>query len=284
MLNWQTAMTSNIKKTFGILIFFAFTLLTACTSIVKDGPPSYNVDVSHIPDAKPKVESLSKIGNKPYRVFGKEYYVMHSSKNYKERGIASWYGSKFHARNTSSGERYNMLAMTAAHKSLPLPTYVQVKNLKNGKQVIVKVNDRGPFESNRLIDLSYAAAKKLGIVGHGTAKVEVTAIDPKNYHDNTARAPVFFARNTSHHTTTPPTKAKNATVYLQVGAFRNKVYAEKLRKHIQSVIHSPVYITQLKSSTKLYRVQIGPIKDHASVSKITQQLSALGLNGKVLLA
>lgn len=283
MLNW---MTSHVKKISGMILFFCFALLTACSSVVKDGPPRYDVDVSRIPDAKPRVESLSRIGNKPYQVFGKRYYVMSSSKNYKERGIASWYGSKFHSRNTSSGERYNMLAMTAAHRSLPLPTYVEVKNLNNGKKVIVKVNDRGPFESSRIIDLSYAAAKKLGIVGHGTAKVEITAIDPRQYNDKTYRAPVFVAKNTTHQAlrASNQTKRAAAAVYLQVGAFSNKSYAEKLQKHLQSVIHSPVHITRLHKTKTLYRVQIGPIKDQASISKINQQLNSLGLNGKVLYA
>lgn len=280
MLN---GMTVRIKKS-RFILFFCFTLLTACSSVVKDGPPRYDVDVSRIPDAKPKVEPLSRIGNKPYQVFGKRYYVMNSSKNYNERGIASWYGSKFHSRNTSNGERYDMLAMTAAHRSLPLPTYVQVKNLNNGKHVIVKVNDRGPFESSRLIDLSYAAAKKLGIVAHGTAKVEVTAIDPRQYNDKTYRAPVFIAKKTSRQAIRVANPTKRGAVYLQVGAFSNKSYAEKLQKHLKTVIHSPVVISKLYKSKTLYRVQIGPIKDQASVAKINQQLSTLGLNGKVLYA
>ncbi len=259
-----------------IMLFLCLTLLTACSTVRKDGPPRYDIDVSHIPDAKPKVEALSRIGNKPYVVFGKRYYVMNSSKNYKERGIASWYGTKFHARHTSSGERYNMLAMTAAHRSLPLPTYVQVKNLHNGRKIIVKVNDRGPFESGRLIDLSYAAAKKLGMVGHGTTRVEVTAIDPRAYHRESTHAPVFLAKNTKHHTP-PATHQAKQTVYLQVGAFSNRTYAEKLQKRIQSVIHSPVHITKLQKSKILYCVRIGPIYDQASVSKINQQLNSLGL-------
>lgn len=111
-----------------------------------------------------------------YRVWGRHYQVMHSSKNYNERGIASWYGRAFHRKITSSGERYNMYGMTAAHKSLPLRTYVQVTNLSNGRQVVVKVNDRGPFVGNRLIDLSYAAAQKLGMVGRGLAPVSIKAL------------------------------------------------------------------------------------------------------------
>jgi len=169
----------NMSQLLLAACFILLTLLSGCATHRKDGPPSFYVDETKIPNAVPKKEPLSKYGNKPvYYVFGQRYYVLPTSKNYEERGIASWYGTKFHSRHTSNGEHYNMLAMTAAHKSLPLPTYVEVTNLANHKKVIVKVNDRGPFESHRLIDLSYVAAKKLGMLGHGTAYVDVRAIDP----------------------------------------------------------------------------------------------------------
>ena len=140
---------------FILLLFFLF-ILTSCSVIpVQDCPPSGNIDVSKIPNATPKSEPRSRYGNPShYVVNGKQYHVMKSSKDYEATGVASWYGSKFHKIRTSSGEPYDMLGMTAAHCSLPLPTYVKVTNLKNGRQVIVKVNDRGPFEKNRLIDLS----------------------------------------------------------------------------------------------------------------------------------
>lgn len=158
-------------------------LLSGCFHFKKqDGPPHFYVDETKIPNAVPKPEPLAKYGNyKTYVVFGKKYHTMASSLGYSEIGTASWYGTKFHQRKTSSGERYNMLAMTAAHKTLPLPTYVEVTNLKNKRKIIVKVNDRGPFESNRLIDLSYVAAKKLGMLGHGTTKVRVRAINPYTF-------------------------------------------------------------------------------------------------------
>jgi len=166
-----------------ILLLLMVLLLSACSHVSrKDGPPNFYVDETRIHNAVPRVEPLSKYGNMPsYCVFGKRYYTLNTSRNYNQVGIASWYGTKFHSRHTSSGEPYNMLAMTAAHKTLPLPTYVEVTNLRNQRKVIVKVNDRGPFESNRLIDLSYVAAKKLGILGHGTARVRVKAIDPRYY-------------------------------------------------------------------------------------------------------
>lgn len=140
-----------------ILILFIGILLSGCNTL-KKGDANQNTSSS-------------------YQVYGKTYHVLNSSKNYEEKGLASWYGSRFHKKRTSSGERYNMYKLTAAHKTLPLDSYVLVTNIKNGKQVVVKVNDRGPFVRNRLIDLSYAAAKKLGILGLGTAAVNVKAVE-----------------------------------------------------------------------------------------------------------
>jgi rare lipoprotein A len=146
----------------GIIILFVI-LLASCYSRHRgDGPPGYDVDVSHIKNPVPRPEPLAKYGNmSSYKVLGKRYYTMKTCPAFEQTGIASWYGTKFHAKRTSSGERYDMLAMTAAHKTLPLPTYVEVTNLSNHRTIIVKVNDRGPFSSNRIIDLSYVAAKKI---------------------------------------------------------------------------------------------------------------------------
>ena len=279
-----------------ILLAILFSL-TACSTLKNDGPPSYYVDESKVPDAVPKNERLSKYGNQhSYRVFGKTYHVMSSSTDYEEQGIASWYGRKFHAQPTSSGERYNMLAMTAAHKTLPLPTYVQVTNLRNGRKVIVKVNDRGPFESNRLIDLSYVAAKKLGMLGHGTAYVDVKAIDPLHYDRNTfdksIRPKEFYLANNSvvmpRHSVThrkpmlihyaKAHQAGKAGVYLQVGAFKNKALALQMKKRLRTMFSSStIIITQLADKHKLYRVKIGPFKDVAAASHIANRLKAVGL-------
>lgn len=145
-----------------------------------DGAPLNPLCIHNIPDAKPKLEPLSRYGNPAtYEVFGKTYHVLKKTQHGDtQKGMASWYGTKFHGRRTSSGEPYDLYSMTAAHKNLPLPTYVSVKNLKNNREIIVKVNDRGPFVGDRIIDLSYAAAKKLGVFEHGTAPVSVTVIDP----------------------------------------------------------------------------------------------------------
>ncbi len=155
-------------------------LLSGCAgSGGKDGPGDWS-EFTDAPDAVPKAEPKSKYGNPAsYVVFGKRYKTKTSSAGHVERGVASWYGKKFHGRKTSSGERYDMYAMTAAHKSLPLPTYAKVTNLENGRTAVVRINDRGPFHGDRVIDLSYTAARKLGVVSKGTAVVEVRAIDPR---------------------------------------------------------------------------------------------------------
>lgn len=260
------------------LCLINFMLLNGCSTTkvaTGDGPPPFDVDVSQIQDATPRCEPLSKYGNMPtYRVFGKKYHVMRSAKRYHAQGVASWYGMKFHKRNTSSGEPYDLLAMTAAHRTLPLPTYVQVTNIKNGRKIIVKVNDRGPFAANRIIDLSYVAAKKLGMLGRGTAFVDVKAIDPNeaNEHPNW----IMANQSVSHQYAAKP---YHHGVYLQVGAFKNRSLAENLKKRLTHIVTSPVRVTQLaKASNNLYRVQIGPIKDTATANHITKKLKQIGLH------
>lgn len=175
--------------------------LSGCTVSPKkdnsDGPPLRPlVNAHNVPDAVPKVEPRTRIGNKShYTVFQKRYKVLSSSKGFRQRGLASWYGRHWHGRHTASGERYDMYAMTAAHKNLPFPTYVRVTNLENAKSVIVKVNDRGPFHGNRVIDLSYTAAVKLGVLARGTAHVEIEAIDPHQYkHPHHPQRPMPLKR------------------------------------------------------------------------------------------
>lgn len=257
-------------------------LLTSCSTRVakKDGPPNFYVDETRVPNAVPKPEKLAKYGNMPsYRVFGKRYYTMRSSKHYDVVGTASWYGTQFHERNTSSGEPYDMLGMTAAHKTLPLPTYVEVTNLANQRKIIVKVNDRGPFASDRILDLSYVAAKKLGMLGHGTARVRVKAIDPYRYGQE-----FELAKNTRKSPRSMPSFAKTKPalssrfVYLQAGAFRNKVHAQKLKERLSTLISAPVRI----SRGKFYRVEIGPFRDVASANKMTSKLLKWGIKSNKL--
>lgn len=173
--SFQRFFSETTRRT---VIILTLALLAGCTSEpLIDGIPAH---IARIPDAVPKVEPLAKSGNAPsYVVRGQQYRVKSNSHGYVERGLASWYGKPFHGRKTSSGETYDMNGMSAAHKSLPLPTYVRVTNLANQRSIVIRINDRGPFHGSRLIDLSYTAAVKLGVDKTGTALVEVRAIDPR---------------------------------------------------------------------------------------------------------
>lgn len=261
--------------------------LASCTHTRRgDGPPSFNVDVSKIPNAVPKPEPLAKYGNmSSYKVSGRRYYPMKSVQHFEQTGVASWYGTMFHDRRTSSGEKYDMLAMTAAHKTLPLPTYVEVTNLKNHKTIIVKVNDRGPFSSNRIIDLSYVAAKKIGMTGRGTALVKIRAINPYMYARSSSK---FVGRHIREASPAIAAAAKKQSaraahyVYLQAGAFKNKTYAVKLKNRLAGMLSFPVRVSHPAINSKLYRVQIGPIHDNASAEKITKRLRSLGISTKTL--
>ncbi len=248
-------------------------LAGACTSLpsprlpVADSGPTEPVDVSHIPDAVPRAEPRSRYGNPDsYVVMGRRYHVLASSKGYVERGIASWYGTKFHGRRTSSGEPYDMYAMTAAHKTLPLPTYARVTNLSNGRTVVVRINDRGPFHGNRIIDLSYAAAVKLGIAGKGTGLVEVRALDPGRPDPS---------EPTLHQAGTP--RASEPALYLQVGAFANRLNAERLSERLRR-LNTPVEVTPAtRRERTVYRVRIGPLAGAEEADRVASQLAEQGL-------
>ncbi|WP_261843868.1 septal ring lytic transglycosylase RlpA family protein [Aliamphritea ceti] len=240
-------------------------------SIKQDRPPDEtDVDVSKIPNAVPRVEAKSRGGNKSrYEVFGKTYYVLPSSAGYKERGEASWYGKKFHGHKTSNGEIYDMFAMTAAHKSLPLPTYVQVTNLKNNRKIIVRVNDRGPFHQGRIIDLSFVAAKKLDMLGGGVTQVEVEAIDPRTWQS---------ARGVVAAGTQATSQQSGKKRYLQVGAFSLLSSAEQASRELNDLFGNlPVRIVPLaKSDRTLYRVQLGPVDFGANLAEIVSKVEAAG--------
>jgi rare lipoprotein A len=232
----------------------------------QDSAPDQDIDASTIPDAIPRHEPRSKYGNPgSYVVNGRRYYVMDDAQGYVERGIASWYGKKFHGHRTSSGEPYNMYAMTAAHTRIPLPTYVQVTNLQNQRTVVVRVNDRGPFHPNRIIDLSYAAAKKLGITAKGTAMVEVRAIGPgKNY--TVANKPTSDIRM----------EQAEFQLYLQVGAFVSRRNAEQLQQKLRNR-YATLNVNALYSEeNKVYRVRIGPLASVAEADRLVETLSRQG--------
>ena len=243
---------------------------TACSfKGPQDGAPRKEVDVASIPNATPRVEPITASGNpSSYTVLGKTYSVMRSAEGYVERGLASWYGTKFHGRKTSNGETYSMYEMTAAHKSLPIPTYVQVTNLKNGREIIVRVNDRGPFHANRIIDLSYVAARKLGIVGTGTGFVEVRSIDPNTWN-----------KPKPHHKA-PVTRTANAAafdaLYIQAGAFSSQHNAMQLQQNLLELFPRRRVNLAFNDSDNLYRVRIGPIPTVEEADRIAQTISDNG--------
>lgn len=243
--------------------------LASCS--VKDSAPHhYSKNWDEIPDAVPKNEAKSKYGNPDsYVVFGKRYYVMDSSDGFKQKGDASWYGTKFHGQRASSGETYNMYAMTAAHKTLPLPTYVEVKNLKNGRKAVVKVNDRGPFHDGRIIDLSYAAATKLGVVATGTAPVEIRVIN-NGVADERKGSAVGIDEEYID---------ENGKLYVQIAAFSTEENALKMINDLRDKkFHSVRIHVDNDKGKLLYRVRIGPMPTDNVAEKVLAQLKEINLN------
>ena len=228
-------------------------------SSFEDGP---------IEEPTPRVEEKSPFGNPPYyEVDGVVYHVLSSGAGYSETGIASWYGQKFHGRRTSSGEVYDMYQYTAAHKTLPLPSYARVTNIDTGDSVIVKINDRGPFVKNRIIDLSYAAAKKLGYDHHGTARVEVTVLASPGGPQK--------AVNPDGELEIPPMEQQhdNAKLFVQVGAFSDEMRADTLASRLRDYFKQPISLTPVNvNGQKLHRVRIGPLYDARAAEAILSQL------------
>jgi len=297
-----------------LALLCATSLLVACSttqhskkssksrySQAQDSAPAHAVDVADVKDAIPRVEPKSRYGNPvSYKVFGKRYHTLASSKGYHDRGIASWYGTKFHGHRTSSGEPYDMYQMSAAHKTLPLPTYARVTNLDNGNSVIVKINDRGPFHDNRIIDLSYAAAARLDILGKGTGLVEVQAIDPRAYNPKAAKqakpsVPVSkpkiaatqavngskteIAAMQAVNVSEAQQPEQGLSLYLQVGAFLSRGNAERLKTRLSSTeLPGNLQISEGKSNRKpIYRVRIGPLANVETADKLTQFLVDQGI-------
>ena len=263
------------------LLLVLWALLTACgSSPVRDSAPRGDRDVSHIPDAQPHAEPRSRYGNPPhYEVFGKRYYTLTSSEGYEERGIASWYGKKFHGRKTSNGDTYDMYGMTAAHTTLPLPTYVEVTNLENGRRVVLRVNDRGPFHGNRLIDLSYAAAKKLGVVSAGTARVNVRAVSVGSVRKQ--------SRSVVEHNSVPvapaATQLDNQLVFLQVGAYASEQSAIEVKTAVQNLTGNPVSIKSIQRQGRtLYRVRVGPLVSAEQGRELSLQLDQQGYDSQIV--
>lgn len=240
-----------------------------------------------IPDAVPRVEPLHRFANRPYTVLGKSYTPMKTRDSYKATGIASWYGKKFHGQKTSSGEVYDMYAMTAAHPTLPLPSYARVTNPVNGKSVVVRVNDRGPFLHNRIMDLSYAAAWKLGYIGNGSARVTVELLHPDS-DTMVAAAPAAVQQVQPVPPTAQPAvvlaSAGDAPVidtaaapgaYIQLGAFGNPDNAEAFRSHMARELDWLSDRIRLEPGGKIMRVQAGPFRDRAEADAHAEKIRGI---------
>jgi len=247
-----------------LLLFLLLVLLaSSCASLKDSAPANYSKQWDEIPDAVPVSVKQSKYGNPDsYVVMGKKYYVMDSSEGFKQKGIASWYGNKFHGRRTSSGEDYDMYAMTAAHKTLPIPVFVEITNIDNGRKAVVKVNDRGPFHEGRIIDLSYAAATKLGVAQTGTANVTirvVTSEEDKNHRrsERIVESPV----------------SEGDKLYIQVAAFVTEKNASKTLDKLQDEGYFDVRLhIESKKGKKVYRVRIGPLPSEHVAKNVLGQL------------
>ena len=260
----------------GALVLLSL-LLSACggggsSRVTRDSAPSGYPDVSDTPDAVPRAEKFARANMRSYTVFGQRYHPLKDNRGFVQQGVASWYGKKFHGNKTANGETYDMFAMTAAHKRLPLPSYVQVRNLENGKVAVLRVNDRGPFHGNRIIDLSYAAASKLCVTRKGTALVEVRAIDPRNPE-------AVNQRPASRHVVSDSTR-----IYLQVGAFGDPRNARRLQSRLRDHLQREVRIQQAEGRNgTLHKVQIGPLASVKIADQVADRLEDIGIYQSQLL-
>ena len=252
-------------------------LVTGCS--VRMGEPSDGpgrpIDPDELPTVVPRDEPRSRYGNPDsYVVHGQRYHVRDSAEGYVAEGVASWYGSKFHGRRTSSGETFDMYRMTAAHRSLPLPTYVRVTNLDNGRSTVVRVNDRGPFVDDRLIDLSYAAATRLGVVERGTAPVRVRALTPgESTGGDGGGAPAADESGTG------ASGSAGGAVYIQVGAFRHLENAEQMRARVLGADIDAVTIEAVETAAgeRVHRVRIGPLPGQGDREALLDRLRRAGI-------
>lgn len=241
----------------------------------RDSGPANAPDLSRIPEPTPRPEPRSRYGNRsPYTVLGKRYRVMEDPSGYVERGIASWYGQKFHGRPTSSLEPYDMCAYTAAHKTLPLPSYVRVTNLENGRSVVVRVNDRGPFHDGRIIDLSYVAALKLGVHAKGTAPVEVRALD--------VAGPATARPAADPHPRREARPGKSPRAWLQVGSFADHGNARRLADQLREAGVAPVELHPADVNGRtVWRVRVGPLRA-GEAERVGAQVRGLGMDPHLL--
>lgn len=244
--------------------------------ISQDRAPTRQLDPAQIPDVIPTPIDRTMAGNRsPYEVLGKRYTVLPTEEGYFERGVASWYGEKFHGHKTSNGEIFDMYQASAAHKSLPIPSFLKVTNLDNNRSIVVRVNDRGPFHGDRIIDLSYAAAVKLGYADKGTARVELEAIVVNADMPRRAARPVSLAR---------VGEAAITEQYLQVGAYSASTAAEDVAATLSSLTRRGVRIEEISTSEgrRLHRVRVGPLSDPDEINMLKQRIASANLGSPYL--
>jgi rare lipoprotein A len=271
------------RETASVLVLALF--LAACGTAPKkaeapsgkyyldDGPPeSVPEGLAQVPDAVPRDEPFHRFANRPYTVFGQTYVPAVNKDAVKQRGLASWYGKKFHGQKTSSGEVYDMFAMTAAHKTFPIPSYARVTNVKNGLVVVVRINDRGPFHPGRVIDLSYAAAAKIGIVAAGSAMVEVERVFEAT--DKTAAVTVSLEAQAAPLAIATPVVAQEAAgLWIQLGAFSSAEGAESFREHVTRELDWMREPVQVLSRDGMHRVRLGPYRNRDEAAAIAEKVS-----------
>jgi len=249
-----------------------------------DGPGDYlPANLDSIPDATPRLEPLNRFANRPYTVLGTDYVPATALRPYKERGVASWYGRKFHGEKTSNGETYDMYAMTAAHPTLPLPSYARVTNVATGKSVVVRVNDRGPFLHGRIIDLSFAAANRIGVAAKGSGEVIVEAIIPGASGTAVAAAPLppvvpaAPLKPAEVPQAAPISAEATGGFAVQLGAFQNFNNAQAFLAHVQGQLATAQVEPRVREAGGLYRVYVGPYPDRDEARRVAERLrSAFG--------
>ena len=270
-------------------------------AIAQDRAPARGIDPGAIPDVVPGPVVRTGAGNRsPYTVLGRTYTVLPTEAGYSARGVASWYGEKFHGHKTSNGEIFDMYRVSAAHKSLPIPSFLRVTNLDNNRSIVVRVNDRGPFHGDRLIDLSYAAAVKLGFADRGTAPVRIEAIIGNSAADSAATAAASAngaraapaaaansaARRMAHALARGGTAPARGDLYLQVGAFSALGHAEELSRRVRAHTSRPVFIRSVDLGWRgvLHRVRVGPFNGPEEARRLTSRLLAADLGSPYTVA
>lgn len=265
---------SHRPEAVGVAAWFGWGAVAVLLAMLAGCATTPNPNEAATANAVPRAESPSASGNPAsYTVNGHTYRVLRSNAGYHAQGVASWYGPKFQGRLTSSGERYNMYAMTAAHKTLRLPAYVRVTNLENHRSVIVRVNDRGPFVSDRIIDLSYAAAKKIGMLGSGTALVDLHVVGPGDDGAGAVARPVAAPHEAGGTGPALPHAVWGQDVYIQVGAFAEAEHVRAVRQRLARAGIAPVRVTRYAG---LQRVRIGPIASLAAYDQLMGRLDRIG--------